>query len=168
MVYKSSFKKHNEAVIALVALLQANCRDQVAIELLDLSRSKKTYNSSILFASQVVYVAPPIQDKEHIVVNKILSQKDVYTVIFDHCTDNLPEFFINRKVVKLLDDFEKLLSVLNLPKIYDAALWDDLKRKTEEAKVETDLHLNDNVLPKIIVTTSEPEEQEALISPKIV
>lgn len=166
VIYKSSSKKHNDVVNGLVALLQASCRDQVAIELLDISRSKKACNSSILFANQVLYIAPPIQDKEHIVVNKILSQKEVYTIIFDHCTDNLPEFFTNRKILKLMDDFEKLLRILNLPKIEDSPLFDDLKRKTEEAKVETDLYLNDNVLPKIIVTSSEPEEQEALISPK--
>jgi hypothetical protein len=171
IAYKSSFKKHNDVVFALASLLEKLILNRV--DVVDLSKKnrkflEKSCIDSVVLAKYVVYVAPPRHDSNPILVDKWMSEKQFVAVIFDHCIDKLPDFFDNHKTFKLFEEFDKFICALNISETHNPALEEDLRKKTAEAKIETDRYTNVDVLPKIIVTDSEPQEHDSLISTKVV
>lgn len=168
VAYKSSFKKHNEVVVALTIILKKLSKNRLNINVVDLSKISKKFPEklcvdSVLLAHRVVYIAPPKSDNNPIIINKALTGKDFYCVLFEHTVDKLPEFFDNHKIFHLFEDFDRFIAALDISEC-NPEICEDLKKKVQEAKLETEQYLKMGAVPKIVITDLEPQENDSLIS----
>ncbi|KAJ3645697.1 hypothetical protein Zmor_023337 [Zophobas morio] len=171
VAYRSSSKKHNEVVLTFAALLE-QMGSNLVVDVIDLAKTTKKFPQkfcidSLIIANRIIYVAPPKHDLNPILIDKSLSDKEFFAVIFDYCANRLPQFVDTSKTFKLFEDFENFMHALNISGSYDAAIYHDLVRKTEEAKIETDHSFKDTI-PQIVITDSEPQEHDSLISENVI